>query len=291
MSFQIFLHKGLGKRLFQYASAKGLAQKYNLNFSIFAIDYNYEHNNNNYDWFLYKIITAGMNIIQIPRQVVTDSNFTKDYPYITLWKQPENEDIGYYELSIEEIKNKVLYGHFQSEKYFENITKELQDQFREPNLITNELNEYMKYLDVNKTYCIIHIRVKDKVNNIIKFVHYNKYYERAIEEVCKKNPLTHFLILSELQHEVDMFYPSLCKDILKDKEFSFVPRTSRQLDLFDFYLLTRIPIIISSSSTFAWWGAWLNRLPNKQVYLPSKFNNNSVNNYIDMKGAVRIEVE
>ena len=56
-TLEVYLSAGLGNRLFQYASVKGLAKKYNLEFKIFAVDYNHEHNFNNYQWFLQKILS------------------------------------------------------------------------------------------------------------------------------------------------------------------------------------------------------------------------------------------
>lgn len=299
MSLQVYLSAGLGNRLFQYASVKGFAKKYNLDFNIFAIDYNHEHNFNNYDWFLQKIITHNTQCLQIPRRIIMNTHHIQQaYPLIKIWFQPEKEHIGYFEPNVDIVRDKVLYGYFQSEKYFENIADEIRHQFKEPINITPIINEYIESLnkqgiDINQC-CIVHVRLKDKLGDARHFVHYGKYYERAINLVKKSNPNTYFLVLSETPEDINRIYPDLLGQLgIDNKTYSFVPRNYSNLDLFDFYLLTRISIIIGSCSTFVWWGAWLNPIPfpEKEVYFPNKFTNDLVNNYVDMKGAQFIEVD
>ena len=291
MSLQVYLSAGLGNRLFQYASVKGLAKKYNLEFNVFAIDYNHEHNFNNYDWMLRKILTKDSNCLQIPRHIINSTQFKIDNPTIQIWNQPEKEHIGYFEPNIDTIKDKVLYGYFQSEHYFENIVEEIREQFKEPIEITQELDSYICSLNNIENCYILYVRLKDKLGDKRHFVHYGKYYERAIQEVRNINSNAHFLILSETPDDINKVYPTIFTELKEN--YSFIPRSSKYIDLFDFYLLTRIPRIIGSCSTFVWWGAWLNPtpFPEKQVYLPSRFTNDLTNNYVDMKGAKFIDVD
>ena len=291
MSLQVYLSAGLGNRLFQYAAAKGLAKKYGLDFKIFAIEYNHEHNFNEYKW-IFENITS--NCLQIPRHQINTTIFHTEYPNIRFWNQPQSEHLGYYEPSKEDIQNTVLNGYFQSEQYFENIADELREEFKEPQIITHVLNTYLNVIRIPLiNICIIHVRLKDKVHDSRHFVHYGKYYSRAIATVREKNPATFFLILSETPQEIQHIYPTLFTDLGTHAiDYAFVPRNiCNPIDCFDFYLLTRVPTIICSSSTFVWWATWLNPNSEKQIYLPSRFLNDPENNCVHMKGAIIIDVD
>jgi hypothetical protein len=285
MSLQTCLNGGLGNRLFQYASVKALAIKYNLDFKIYSIDTNSAHNYNTYDWILKKI---KLKYYEIPR------NYNN--PNLTVWCQPENQHLGYHEPPISDIKNCVLDGYFQSEKYFENISDELREDFKEPPEITPHIDRYIDYLQskeiIIENICIIHMRLKDKLGDPRHFVNYTKYYKKTIDRVLENNKNTVFLILSETPEQINHIYPTVLPYIIdNNSNYIIVPRTIiNPIDCFDFYLITRIKTIISTCSTFVWWAAWLNSNPEKQVYLPSHFLNDPVNHRVDMAGAYIIDV-
>lgn len=305
MSLSVYLTAGLGNRFFQYAAVKGLARKYDLNFKIYAIDVNHEHNFNNYDWFMSRMIKNTTECLQIPRHIITSPEFQKHQPNIKIWHQPQSEHLGYYEPNnIQQLTNHVLYGYFQSELYFENIADEIRADFKEPDFIKPMIDSYLdsQSLHINNRKlkpdecCIIHIRLKDKLNDPRHFVNYAKYYRRAIVEIRKINPEIFFLVLSETPNEIQYVYPTLLTELgTINQNYTIVPRNNQNfnLEIFDFYLLTRIPNIICSCSTFVWWGAWLNPtpFPEKQVYIPSRFTNDPTNNYVNMKGATIIDVD
>ena len=69
------------------------------------------------------------------------------------------------EPNIDTIKDKVLYGYFQSEHYFENIVEEIREQFKEPIEITQELDSYICSLNNIENCYILHVRLKDKLGD------------------------------------------------------------------------------------------------------------------------------
>jgi len=288
MSLQVYLSAGLGNRLFQYAAAKGLAKKYGLDFKVYAIDYNHEHGFNDYKWIFEKITSS---CPAVTRDLLNKLNYSNNLKF---WNQPGNQHLGYHEPPKEHIQNTILNGYFQSEQYFENIADELREEFKEPLSVTPLLNMYLNVIRMPLVnICIIHVRLKDKLHDSRHFVHYGKYYSRAIATVREKNPATFFLILSETPQEIQHIYPTLLTDLGTHAiDYAFVPRNiCNPIDCFDFYLLTRLSTIIASCSTFVWWGAWLNPNPEKQIYLPSRFLNDPENNCVHMKGAHIIDVD
>jgi len=297
-TYHAFLCAGLGNRLFQYASIKGIAKKHNVNFNVIGQETVREHDNNKYEWF--------MNMIHVNNYINSDWRNIKEYflqKNMEVYEQYIAEHIGYNEIELDRITkndNILFLGFYQSEKYFNNVEEELREELKEPEFIKPYLNHYLatfkiKNIDIEDC-CIIHVRLKDKLHDPRHFVHYGKYYTRAINEIKRKNPNTYFLVLSETPNDIQYVYPSLMTDIgIYDKNYTIVPRSldKEKLELFDLYLLTRIPTIICSCSTFVWWGAWLNPLPfpEKQIYLPSRFTNDATNNRVDMKGAIIIDVD
>jgi hypothetical protein len=293
-TYHSFLCAGLGNRLFQYASIKGISKLHNVQFNIIGQETVREHNNNTYQWF--------MDLISFSKYISTDwanikAHFLKNN--MDVYEQHQYEHIGYHQIDLSRLNNKehtLFLGFFQCERYFENIADELREELKEPEYITPQLNAYLDKLQLQnidyKNCCIVHVRLKDKLIDSRHYVHYGKYYTKAIKQVREKNPETMFLILSETPDDIKYVYPTLLSDLgTIDKDYIIIPRTFDNLECFDLYLLTRIPTIISTCSTFVWWGAWLNPNPEKQLYLPSHFLNDPINHRVDMKGAIIIDVK
>jgi len=294
-TYHVFLCAGLGNRLFQYASVKGFAKLNNVNFNVIGQEPVGVHNNNSYEWFMKLINSTNYQTTSFP-------NMKHHFQYhkMSVYEQPEKEHIGYHFIDLSKIEqtDHILFqGCYQSEEYFENIADELREELKEPAIITPHINTYIDYLKSKEitleNSCLLHMRLKDKLGDPRHFVHYGKYYERTIDIVLEKNPNTTFLILSETPQQINDIYPTVLPYITnKNAKFIFVSRgIVNPMDCFDFYFITRISTIISTCSTFVWWAAWLNLNPEKQIYLPSRFLNDPVNNCVHMKGAIIIDVD
>lgn len=149
--------------------------------------------------------------------------------------------------------NLMLYGYFQSEKYFN--TSLINDVFSIPFDIETQIkNKYSSILSNNT--CSIHVRHGD----YIRFPEHHplctlKYYNDAMQLMP---PDTKFLIFSD--------NIKWCKENFIGDQFIFI---EDQSDVYDLYLMSLCNNNIIANSSFSWWAGWLNKNPNKIVVTPN----------------------
>ncbi|MEK6883481.1 MAG: alpha-1,2-fucosyltransferase [Nanoarchaeota archaeon] len=147
-----------------------------------------------------------------------------------------------------------LNGYFQSEKYFSHCRQQILDAF--------------------KIYCppithtaSIHVRRGDYLNYPDKFNQISEdYLDEAIRFFCKKE-INSFLVFSD-----DV---SWCRKNINDKIYEYncdFRFSENKSELYDMALMSGCEHhIIGNGSSFSWWGAWLNRNPDKIVIAPKKW--------------------
>jgi hypothetical protein len=136
-------------------------------------------------------------------------------------------------------------GHYQSYKYFDKYKDLLIDYYFRPNIfICCELDDFKP----SSNSIAISVRRGDylKLNNLHTVLGMD-YYERALAYLKKHVTLDKIYVFSD---DIDW-----CKSNFKGNEFNFV---EGDLGL-QFFKLTKFKHVILSNSTFAWWGAYLNR--------------------------------
>ncbi|MDH6355298.1 hypothetical protein M2132_001637 [Dysgonomonas sp. PH5-45] len=146
----------------------------------------------------------------------------------------------------------LLYGAFQSEKYFDS------ELVRELFSITPAIKEYIysKYGNIlEQGVTAINVRRGDYCKQPHKYMLCSMdYYKKAIEYIGKDKK---FLVISD-----DIKW---CKKEFLGDNFYFVDDEEPIIDL---YIQTLCENNIISNSTFSWWGAWLNPNPGKTVVCP-----------------------
>jgi hypothetical protein len=227
---------GLGNQLFQIATTTALALRNN-DTACFDIDG-------------HRIGLQGRNASEYLTNVYSK----------LLNKKIESSDVfnenGFDYKEIEYKENLKLVGYFQSEKYFSDYKKEINELFQ-PNedIKTYILQKYGNILDKNT--CSIHIRHGDylMIPNHHPPCSVN-YYNKAMEYFDN----TLFLIFSD-----DINW---CKTIFKGDNFIFI---ENELDYIDLYIMSMCKNNIMANSSFSWWGSWLNNNENKKIIVPSKW--------------------
>ena len=151
------------------------------------------------------------------------------------------------------VKDMILDGYFQSEKYFD---KELVRELFAIDLITYEYikTKYGKILDQHPVSVVV--RRGDYLVLSAQYVICKMPYYRKAMAYLGKDKM--FLVISD-----DIEW---CKSHFKGYNVFFVEDESPTVDL---YLASLCTHHIISNTTFAWWGAWLNPNPNKIVVYPS----------------------
>lgn len=108
---------------------------------------------------------------------------------------------------------------------------------------------------VEENSCSVHVRRTDYVNNPGFAQLGSDYYQKAIDYI----DCDHYLVFSD-----DIEF---CKKKFYGDEFSFV-KSNEATELF---LMSHCKHNIIANSTFSWWGAYLNRNPEKIVIAPAEW--------------------
>jgi len=227
---------GLGNQLFCIATTIAYAKKNNLNFTFPQLNNDFFGNYRNN---IFKKLNTKIENIE-------NLNFLRIQE-----KSYEFNEIEYY-------KNNdfciLLDGYFQSYKYFENF-----NDFVISNLNLDEImyNLNNKYVNIN-TYSSLHIRRGDYVNkqqfhSLLTF----EYYKNALQIIKDQN-------IAIFSDDIEW-----CKE-----KFSFLKNAlfiENLNDYEDLILMSMCKNNIIANSTFSWWGAWLNKNPNKLVVAPKNW--------------------
>lgn len=148
-----------------------------------------------------------------------------------------------------------LIGYFQSEKYFINARETVKKHFD----FIDELHD--NTIESNNETCSIHIRRGDYLN-ITEYhpVQDMQYYNKAIDYMRGKG-VSLFYVFSD---DVDW-----CKKNFPiDDSIKYI---QGNIDIKDLFLMSSCKNNIIANSSFSWWGAWLNKNPNKIVIAPERW--------------------
>ena len=232
----------LGNNLFQLAAASSLAHLHNTDFVAIITDYWCSEPDNCYlrDY-----------LHQFKSNILRNVHFTATAPSDI--NEFNEADMSYSPISSQyEI---LLNGWFQSEKYFvDSVVRELFS-------IDQNNYEYIKekygsLLFTEGSITSIHVRRGD----YLKLPHQYSicsmpYFNKAIDFIGRDKK---YIIISD-----DINW---CKLKFKGANFYFI---ENETPLIDLCLQSYCTNNIISNSTFGWWGAWLNKNPDKIVVAPT----------------------
>lgn len=199
-------------------------------------------------------------------------NHEKVFPHLNSSQPVEDIEFHYLEphfhyAPIPYKPNMIIRGWFQSEKYFCHHKQEILNLFAPSPEILAYLQE--KYNSIIRHPCAvsIHYRGYKKNDSNVAHVYGNcdlDYYEKAIS-LFPSDSL--FVVFSD---DIDW-----CKENFACLPFQFyyVERESHCHDYLDLYLMSQCSHNIICNSSFSWWGAYLNKNPDKIVVAPGNWFN------------------
>jgi hypothetical protein len=163
-------------------------------------------------------------------------------------------------------------GYWQSEKYFQSISEEIRTLF---SLEIPENDPSKKWVDLIHSQAqpvSIHVRRGDMVKNPeVAKIHGScnlDYYQRAMSYVENKIKQPRYFVFSD---DIDW-----CKEHLNSKfPIEFVSGNEGDRSYWDIQLMRHCKHNIIANSSFSWWGAWLNKTPNKIVLAPINWFNHT----------------
>lgn len=255
--FNIFRIKGgLGNQMFCYALFVSIKKERPFSISLIDIE---ETVNKHYGLELFKIFHCkGLWRYKI------FCLLHKLHPYF--WKQYTNitqDNSLKYDKKYLTINNSNVYynGYWQSEKYFNTVSKTIRKHFRfKESILNSSTKEIAKTLKATNSVSI-HIRRGDYLKEQGWDTCDIDYYSRAISYLKSKIDNCIFFIFSD---DIDW-----CKEHFNNNDFSFIDWNKGANSWQDMYLMSLCKHNIIANSTFSWWGAWLNNNPDKIVIAPS----------------------
>lgn len=261
---------GLGNQMFQYACGRALAIKHGVELKL---DHSFLEDRKRGDKFTYR--DYELNAFGIDRKASQEElnkiKFMSKLANVfgVPWGYKVIEENNPYEATTKfpNYSNLYLSGYFQSEAYFLTIEQTVRDDFT----FVQPKNEYQ--------YLIDHIgRLANPVGLLIRRDDYVSlkgemtlkmdYYKKAVDIVKTKVPNPLFLIFT-------IGDTNWAKEQFRDDcNFEIVENANPNLCGFEkMRLMSLCKHNIIANSSFGWWGAWLNKNPNKVVITPKKWVN------------------
>ena len=192
-----------------------------------------------------------------------------------------------YDEDITNVQDGIVFGYFQSEKYFSD--SKLQKTLRKC-FTMKEKYRTDTYLDLEKRIVSdpcsisIHIRREDYLRDYNVPVYGNictdTYYRNAIDYIKERIPQAHFYIFSDDKKFINN---------LKIDNSTIINQDNRLKDIQEMMLMSKCRHNIVANSSFSWWAAWLNENPDKIVLAPDIWINNARQDDIYSDYMIRIK--
>lgn len=258
---------GLGNQMFQYAVARNLSLKHNVELKI---DLSFLNNRNMGSNFVYR--DYDLNLFNIKPDFEID--FSKR---IVHSNQPH---FHYSKSYIDSISNLLLEGnsvlldgYWQSPFFFSEFEKQIRKDFEFINKVENETGEIKEMLNLieSTNSVMLNVRRTDYLNTSFHGVMGLDYLNQSKEIIESKVENPHYFIFSD---DVEW-----CRENIQFENMTLVDHRYKG-EKFGFYLqlMSKCKHFIIPNSTFAWWAAWLNTDENKIVIAPKQwFTDNSIN--------------
>jgi hypothetical protein len=276
----VFLKGGLGNQMFQYAAGRGLAQRMNTEVVLDATYLNDRLPRGKE--FTYR--TYDMDMFTFQPRFTKLSQISSTVPVPGLWLGCDfaamglGNVLGIRKLVTEELAGSgsgsgdisgighsgVLYGYFQSEKYFENVKDDIRRDFQFRQHLAGDTLKIAEAVS-KKNSVMLHVRRGDYLfqKNIDLFSQVKpEYYERALAYVGERVTDPHVFVFSG--------EPDWCKKNLKIPfDTTYVaydmagPKFSHYLEL-----MSLCSYFIATNSSFSWWGAWMSENKEKIIIAP-----------------------
>ena len=241
----------LGNQMFQYAALRGIADNNNLDWCIPPEDTPNYANYGLFDAFKLKNVKH-VGLVDGP----THDEPGFDFDESLFNNCPDNVNID---------------GYRQTEKYFKHISDSIREDFEFKDEIYEPCEEFMRQFNGNIS--LLHIRRGDNVGRPDWYpMPTIEHYEYLLEKYFNDDKAV--LICSDdldwvkeqklfkgdrfYLSETRIYYPHQTLNGAGQMETSLVP-------YYDLCMMTMCNDAIIANSSLSWWGAWLQKNPNKKV--------------------------
>lgn len=174
----------------------------------------------------------------------------------------QRNSLTYYPEVLQEKKDAIYDGFWQSEQYFLDVKETIFQHFTfKESLLNKETVELRDRLLSETESVSVHIRRGDYLSEPFRLTCSQEYYMKAISLVSDKLSAPHFYFFSDDIEWVKENFASL--------NATFIGWNKSNDSWQDLYLMSLCKHNIVANSSFSWWGAWLNKNVSKIVIAPS----------------------
>jgi len=185
----------------------------------------------------------------------------------------------YAEIPIFDNNELLLFGYYQSYKYFDNEKDTIFSLIRLREQQKMIINEY-SILNNDKHKVSMHFRLGDykNIQDCHPLMPY-EYYEKSIDKIMENRSDMKMNVYFFCQMEDnDIVYNMIDKLNKKYPSIEFVKIDDTIPDWKQMLIMSCCDDNIIANSSFSWWGAYFNDKPNKIVCYPSKWFGHKMNN-------------
>jgi len=273
----VFLRGGLGNQMFQYALGLNLAKKNNAPLVLDSV-----HLRDRFPRPRFSYRTYDLDAFALSPRFTPLSRAANAFPLPGVWLGLDMAGIGARQLfGIETVVREknyafdpsilaargdlLLYGRWQSERYFEEVKDDVRAAFRFKEPLEGEAKELARKIAACNSISL-HVRRGDYAafKNVERLMGATDiaYYGRAARYMADRVEDPRYFVFSD-----DIAW---CRANIKiPAPTTFVDDASRgPKAAFHLALMSLCKHNIITNSTFSWWGAWLNANPGKIVIAP-----------------------
>ena len=268
------LKGGLGNQLFQYATGRAIAERTGMTLKLDLSGYQSDALRTDRLRF-YKLAASPAGADEIERLNPSKAHYARWMASrIRSAMQPYHgrsylKERGFpFDPAILQVRQPVyLNGYWQSEKYFADIAGVLARELTPASPLSHE-NEALAGRMAESASVSLHIRRGDYVTNPealrVHGVVPLDYYRQAMSLMAGRVQDVRFFIFSD-----DMAWVQ--ENLRAEHPMIFVGSDRSNQDYDDLRLMSCCRHHIIANSSFSWWGAWLNRRPDKIVVAPQQW--------------------
>lgn len=278
---KVILSGGLGNQMFEYAAAKTLSTRCNtgLLVDLYLLKKKTAATIRNYELTVFNI-DAPIHESVITKIAIKGFGIIKSkktgFLFLSKFGIFRDEKAQYYDKRIENLSSdSILFGYFQNEKYFSNISEQLRKDFTFKLPLTEKNDKIRQKIEQTNSISI-HIRRGDYTNANSNLPTLDiSYYKKAIEHFSHEIDNPYFYIFSD---GIDWVKQHLD---LSEFNHEFIDWNKNEDSYIDMQLMSLCKHNIIANSSFSWWGAWLNNNPYKIVIAPLQWYKNDTGIYPD----------
>jgi len=181
----------------------------------------------------------------------------------------ERKDFAFDNTVLQQEGDRYFDGYWQHEEYFAFAKEKVLRAFTFPQAISNQNKDTIERA-LTENSMSIHIRRGDYVSNpFYKGICDTDYYRRAIA-YCQETvaPSLYCIFSNDIawcKKELSAYLPA--------NKVVYIDWNMGHNSYVDMQIMSCCKHNITANSSFSWWGAWLNRNPQKTVVAPSKWMN------------------